>query len=354
MRFVSCGTTVNYGKVIEILKQSIQKHLHTKKHLSISFFIRQDADIFMSHGCADKNYRSMSKCEHLKKFKYIFVPGEWLKNKLVNLGVPIDKIYCVGWPKIDLLFSDRNTYLNDQKQILPKIKIKKKIKKDRWVPKNKKIKVLWAPSHNKYLKTSDCSSFPLFNKFFRRLSNNPNIDACVSLHPRNNDKCEITTFKLSNCDCVIADYGSTIYEAWALGIPVIFPSWLVASNIIEQLPGSAEAYIYNNKIGIHARGYEDLISKIITHAPPLPSSKSLNEKVKTFMSQYLPSKYNGKSGLTIADLMVKLSKNDENDVDSTKTLIKIKAAKIKAAKEKTIAKKIAAKASSKLALLKKK
>ena len=309
MNFVSCGTTMNYGQVNEILKKSINKYLprdKTANCLTISFFVRQKADIFMSHGCADKNYRSIFKCNYLKQFKYIFVPGTWLKNKLVKLGMDENNIFCVGWPKIDPLFFARKKYLSEKKSYFKSID-----RKRGWKPRNKP-KILWAPSHNKYMKTSGCSSYPNFNRFYRRLSLNSNIDIRASLHPRNNHNSSITTFELIECDYVIADYGSTIYEAWALGIPVIFPSWLTGKNIITQLPGSAEEYIYSNNIGLHASSYNDLLAKIDFKARP--GKRSICKKTKEFMSSYLPIKYNGNSGKTIAKLAIELyEKNKYSD-----------------------------------------
>lgn len=309
MRFVSNGTTVNYGQVNEILKKSIEKHLPKDTDLTgmtISFFIRQKADIFMSHGCADKNYRCMSKCKYLKHFKYILVPGPWLKDKLIRLGVPKEKLFCVGWPKIDLFFANRKKFLNDKKTRYNSLITRTR---GRSWKRNPKVKILWAPSHNKYYKTTGCSSFPTFNRFYRRLSDNPRIDIRASLHPKNNTRSTITTFEIAECDYVIADYGSTVYEAWALGIPVLFPSWLTGNNIIKQLPGSAEAYIYRNRIGIHCNSFRDMLAQI--NLEPRPGSGKLGKKVKNFMKQYMPSRYNGNSGLTIAKLIIKLAKAED-------------------------------------------
>ena len=316
MRFVSCGTTVNYGQVNEILKKSIEKHIPKgggDSNLSISFFIRQKADIFMSHGCADKNYRCMLKCKYLKHFKYILVPGPWLKNKLIRLGVPKEKLFCVGWPKIDLFFANRKKYLNDKKAMY-----QARVTKTRGRSRKPKVKILWAPSHNKYYKTTGCSSFPAFNKYYRRLSENSWIDIRASLHPKNNTRSTITTFEIAECDYVIADYGSTVYEAWALGIPVIFPSWLTGNNIIKQLLGSAEAYIYNNRIGIHCNSYRDMLARICLE--PRPGSEKIGKKVRNFMKQYMPSRYNGNSGLTIAKLAIRLSKQKQILPNAVETL----------------------------------
>jgi len=40
---------------------------------------------------------------------------------------------------------------------------------------------------------------------------------------------------LVDADVVIADAGSTIYEAWALGKPVIFPDWLGKGRSAKEI-----------------------------------------------------------------------------------------------------------------------
>jgi hypothetical protein len=50
-----------------------------------------------------------------------------------------------------------------------------------------------------------------------------------------------------------------VYEAWALGKPVIFPRWCIdVDTILTRNPRSAEAYIYRNRIGLHADSMEEM------------------------------------------------------------------------------------------------
>jgi hypothetical protein len=272
-----------YHKVIDPLIESIKTNLDKEKtkHISFSFFIRQtSADIFMSHGCADKNYHIRNNCIYLKKFKYIMVPGPWMKRKLIRNGIPSSKIYCVGWPKIDnLLKFKRNT-----------------IKKN--TTKNKRIKILWAPSHShKYNGFGDASSFPIFSKYLKKLESEGFI-ILQSLHVSSQEKknVSITLNQYSGVDYVIADFGSTVYESWALGIPVIFPDWIVKKKIYKHYKGSGEEYIYKNNIGIHANSIDEIISII-------KSNRNLDQGTIKFLEDYLPSKFNGKSGYTIAKII---------------------------------------------------
>ena len=217
----------NYKKVTLFLIETTLKYLKNDlrfKNLSITFYVRDKADIFMSHGCADKNYREIENCKYLYNFKLILVPGPWLKNKLINLGIDESKIACVGWPKLDPLFEQIKMY----------------------EPNKNLKKILWVPTHNKskYYPNENISSYPKLNEYMVLLNNIKGIKIIISEHPRNSEQKNPTLNKLVNCDYVIADAGSTVYEAWALGKPVIFPDWIVKENLIKNIKGSAEEYIY--------------------------------------------------------------------------------------------------------------
>jgi hypothetical protein len=118
-----------------------------------------------------------------------------------------------------------------------------------------RLKVLWAPTHNIISSTeSDSklspSSFPAFKKhlswIYLKYKGN------VSLHPRNRGTKTPTTEKLIASDVVISDFGTMVFESWALGKPVIFPRWCIdVKTLMERNPLSAEAYIYRNRIGLH-------------------------------------------------------------------------------------------------------
>ena len=265
----------SYKCVSNVLANTTLKYIMNKSKfnkLSITFYIRKKADIFMSHGCADKNYREMSKCKHLDKFKLILVPGPWLKKKLVNRGISESKIACVGWPKLDPLFRQLK----------------------RWKPNPNYKTVLWVPTHNKsiYYLENTISSYPKLKEYFGILKNINGIKLIVSVHPKNKRRKRVTLDKLVACDYVIADAGSTVYEAWALGKPVIFPDWIIKENIIKNIPGSAEEYIFSNNIGYHARDINEMYDM-------LNSNLVIGDDVKEFMKEYMPSKFNGVSGKVV-------------------------------------------------------
>ncbi len=123
-----------------------------------------------------------------------------------------------------------------------------------------KPRVLWAPTHNRRKRGEtgrSTSSFPEFENYLRALSRFAWID--VSVHPRNRTDHTPTGASMPRADIVVADFGTTVYEAWALGKPVIFPRWLLADRIAEYLPGSAESYIFAERIGYHPDSFDEMV-----------------------------------------------------------------------------------------------
>ena len=274
----------NYMDITKILGETCLRYIKNDsrfKDMTIGFFIRDRADIFMSHGCADKNYREIENCKYLHNFKLILVPGPWLKYKLISLGIHPSKIACVGWPKIDPLFLQLKYHARRRT--------------------NQDVKrILWAPTHTSGIKEchkKSISSNPGLKEHLELLNSIKGLSIVTSEHPKNRNRKTPTLNKLVTCDYVIADSGSTIYEAWALGKPVIFPDWIVKESIIENVKGSAEEYIYNKKIGYHANNIDELIMF-------LKSELVIEKDVADFMEAYMPSKFNGLSGQAVSEVLV--------------------------------------------------
>ena len=259
--------------------------------ISFDMFIRATGDVLMSHGVADKNYFFIrdEKGEYLvNRRKHLLVPGPWLKKKILNRkGITLkpNQIHCVGWPRLDYLLELQAEYNRENNHAEPK----------------RKIKVLWAPTHDKRKRgpeNQSTSSYPALEQWESLLQEK--FDFTKALHPRNKvvDK-KPTTESLIEADYVISDFGTIVYEAWALGKPVIFPTWLIGERIQRYLKGSAEAYIFKHKIGLHAESIDDVIRFI-------EEKQGLGEDVKEFMQMYLPDEYKGRSSKRIAQLLLEL------------------------------------------------
>lgn len=268
--------------------------------LSLSLFIRQSreeiaatpADIVMAHGIADKRYFFIVGSNDfplVNNCKYVFVPGDWHVNRLVEgryrrnpkyqITIQDSQIRKVGWLRLDPMIA--------------------KLKLEPTTPESK-LKVLWAPTHNTISSTkSDSelspSSFPAFKKHLPWLYLKYKCE--VSLHPRNRGTKTPTTQKLIACDVVISDFGTMVFESWALGKPVIFPRWCIdVKTLMERNPLSAEAYIYRNRIGLHPETPKEMhkmLSEIDRTRIQHPMQDTRGKGVADFIDHYIDSTERG-------------------------------------------------------------
>lgn len=274
-----------YRYVLDSLIDPIRKHLPestvTPKDgirgaLNFAWFVRSQAykpNVFMSHGIGDKNYMVGSKAT-ADRFSYIIVTGPAYKEKLVRHNISPNKIFVGGWPKLDTIFEGEY----------------KRVESD-------KIRVLYAPTHNAI---QEVSSFPAFNKYLDAFPSN--IEVINSPHPARKDNRLPTMQALVDADVIIADAGSTIYEAWALGKPVIFPDWIVRDGVLRAFRGAFEAQVYKENLGYHARNFKHLLDLIYES-----HGKGLDGRVVEFTEGMFPSELRGKSGKAIAEILRRLA-----------------------------------------------
>ena len=247
----------------------------------------------MSHGVADKNYLWSSDGQGKRlanQRQHLLVPGEWLKRRLLEspaIKLGEDRIHVVGWPRLDDLIG----------QVPPPA---------RRLIGEPKPRVLWAPTHNRRKRGEtgrSTSSFPAFENYLRALSKFAWID--VSVHPRNRTDHTPTGASMPRADIVVADFGTTVYEAWALGKPVIFPRWLLADRIAEHMPGSAESYIFAERIGYHPESFDEMVDMI-------RSGPVITPDVTAFMDDYLAPQYFGRSGARVAEVLTEIAARDHH------------------------------------------
>ncbi|NQD74517.1 hypothetical protein [Pseudomonas sp. CM27] len=256
--------------------------------VNVTFFIYRRAHVMMSHGLADKNYltrRDPQRGFEINKYRSVCVPGDWLKRKLLNTrGVELsaNQIKVVGWPRIDTLLAAQKKQLSEQTMA-------DKIAK---LSPFRKIKVLWAPTHNAESKAGIISSYPGILPYEDRLR--ALFDYDFSLHPNLRESKKPTFEKLIEADVVIADRGTLVYEAWALGKPVIFPSWLIGEGNLYDDLGSAESHIYHERLGLHANSFDEMVDMI--REVKKPDMRTLQ-----FMESYLPRRTLGRSYELIAN-----------------------------------------------------
>jgi len=287
----------NYWLVQQSLVASIATHLDRRQwtatrqqrrddSLNFALFIRLPSDVLLSHGVADKNYYTMTDDDgdlYVNRLRALCVPGPWLKRKmLASAGVRLrdDQIHTVGWPRLDLLrqLAERHP---------------------RPAPTGRR-RILWAPTHDFRKRGPEqlsTSSYPAFAEHLSALERE--FDVTVSLHPRNRASKTPTDVALIEADAVVSDFGTLVYEAWALGKPVFFPRWILGDRIQEHLPGSAEAHIFESRLGHHPASIDELIDI-------LKGPLELGPGVDAFMKDYVDNYRSGIAGLRIARLLEQL------------------------------------------------
>lgn len=298
LNFVWNGKGANYLKVQEQIFDQIIAELpvdsytktdrkRAKDKLNFSLFIRTPADIVMSHGVADKNYFLLKdKAGELiaNTLKHVFVPGEWLKRRLVNhpdFTLDESRVHVVGWPRLDHLLSLQAAVPLE-------------------APRARQ-RVLWAPSHDWNRRNEESVSLSSYPELADHLPFlRKHFDVEVSLHPRNRKSKTPTDQKLIDCDYVISDIGTMVYEAWALGKPVIFPTWIIGDRVIKYQREAAEPYIFQNRIGLHANSPQEIVDMVMGGAP-------IDDTVRVFLDDYLDPAYNGSSAKRVASLLTQFA-----------------------------------------------
>lgn len=301
--------TANYALVQEHILGLIKAHLKPEEYtetigeraqdaLNFSLFIDARPDVLMSHGIADKNYfwrKDQEGKRIVDGIKHCLVPGRWLHSRIVKhkaLNHTKKTVHRVGWPRLDELFRLQVEYDAKTKE------------------KGARPRVLWAPTHDYARRGADLvtmSSYPGFLECLPLLEKH--ADVMTSLHPRNRKEKRPTMEQLIEADVVISDFGTMVYEAWALAKPVIFPDWIVRAHILEFLKrGVTEKYIYEENIGIHTNSIDELIDAVHTQEKP-------DQKTLAFVDDYIDPKYKGTSAARIAKVLRKLDAEQAGQVE---------------------------------------
>lgn len=240
--------------------------------LNVHFFIEkhEGGGVFLPHGLADKNYR---KPELLNNFDIILLSGEAWKQKMISQGIPAEKLIVAGYPKLDPVF--QNLVPSPSPLV------------------GKKLKVLWAPTHNAI---QEVSSYPAFLKYVDELKECVNFVSAP--HPAGNMN-PVTLQDLVDADVVLSDSSSLIYEAMALGKPVILLSWLVRDGIYKKFPNTFEEQLYRESICYQANCFSDLVDWLTAKRNLLQFTPSMRKFADGVFSERL----HGISGKIIANIL---------------------------------------------------
>ena len=238
-------------------------------------------DVFISHGIGDKNYWKASK---ISDFNYAFCPGPAWEKRIYQTGYK-GQVFQVGYTKLDPIFQG-------------------KIKKNKY----DKPVIAWLPTHGYGNKHKGRSSHPFFEKYLKEISSEYIV--INGKHPttkmHSNKKQLPTMHELVDADIVIADAGSTVYEAWALGKPVIFPDWICKKDVEEHFckdKNNLEYILYTKSIGYHAKDMKHL-NELIEKA----LQDGMKDEEKEFIEEIFPEKYRGNSGKIAAMTLTAIRK----------------------------------------------
>lgn len=218
----------------------------------------------MGHGLADKAY---SHYPAIRDFPHIFCSGPTWATRYTEQGAPPEKLRVTGFPKLDPLFNGEITRGNGPR-------------------------IVWAPTH--------ATSWPRHYQYVKQAVEALPYEVAMSPHPQVTGK--PTLQALADADVVIADGGSTLYEAWALGKPVVFPSWIVRDSRMLR-PGSLERDIYGSGLGYHSEDrqhFAEQIERALSHG--------IGEREREFIEGIFPAHLRGTSGKAYADALREIAK----------------------------------------------
>ena len=227
--------------------------------------------VFMSHGMGDKQWRDGPQVDY---FNFICVSGPRWTEKLTGQGIPAQRILETGFPKLDPLFQGSISKRSHDKKV-----------------------ILYAPTHTA---SAPCTSYPDFLTYLNQFPSCWTLLCCA--HPYNRPENRPVLQELADADAVISDGSSVIYEAMSLGLPVLFPDWLVREAILKEWPHSFTAEIYREQIGYHAETIDQLIQQTSAALEQAPS-----ERERAFIDGIFPPELRGKSGETTAKALRKLA-----------------------------------------------
>jgi hypothetical protein len=222
---------------------------------------------FHSHGIADKGWRPSAK---LAGHRWVAVSGPWWRDRYIADGMDAAKIRVCGYARLDPIVEARRAR-----------------------PANARPVIVWAPTHGNI---ADISSWPQCQTLAQRLEQQGDWDVIVSPHPQNARGHMPTSEALVKADVVIADAGSTMYEAWALDIPVVFPTFMTGRGVLKRRGGrTMEARVYRERIGYHADSRLQL-SRAIARALEV----GIDQAAVDLAERVLPRELRGCSGQVTA------------------------------------------------------
>lgn len=246
--------------------------------------------VLISHGIASKTYRNGARA---KGFRYVVVPGPALFAEVVGSGIPPSRVRQLGYPKLDPIHNGQVT--------------------SPWPERDGRVRVLWAPTHGggseRYPDGNRDAPGARATSWWHReellgLTDPQRHLVLEAPHPRHSPGRQATLAQYVGADVVIADGGSTMYEAWCLGLPVVLPTWLTADRCLERAGGATlEGRVYRDRIGWHA-DRPDQLAELVDAA----AAVGITSDEVAFAEEVLPAAFRGHGGRLHAAFLLNLDR----------------------------------------------
>ena len=243
---------------------------------------RQHPDMYIAHGWNQKltaKHRGAFRAYDL--FHYSGVVGKVDRTYLESQGIEPERLITVGHPGMD-------TVLNGEVEPMPL---------------GEKPRLVIAFSHQSFI--TIWNGMP--NAFKRRLADE--FDVIEILHPIYVDRTEhfgLARDWLQGASVCYTDISGTMFEAWALGVPVVFPTFAQVSKDMKFLRGMPLYRVYKECIGYHVLRSVDMMP-----ATRLAAKEGMTERETAFIDDYFPKELRGRSGEVAAGAITKLAREEE-------------------------------------------
>jgi len=252
--------------------------------------------VMISHGIADKNYRSAWRAVH---YTYTVYPGPALADRAIADGLDPRRVRVLGYPKLDPIFAGE--------VVSP------------WPERDGRIRVLWAPTHGggserfpegrRDAPGAQATTWWHRDTILRLLDPDRHL-VMEAPHPRHSPGRQATFAQYVGADVVIADGGSTIYESWALGLPVVFPRWLTAHRNLTRAGGRLlEHDVYERRAGWHADS-PDQLADLVDRA----AAEGISDLERRFAHWVLPEELRGHGGKLHAEFLMEVDSGSAGDL----------------------------------------
>lgn len=239
---------------------------------TLSFLPGLAADAFMPLLLADRGLhlaRDASGRNRYARFEHILVPGRWHAQRLKavpDIAESVGMLTMAGSLRVDQLREMQRSHVRKRRG-------------------GHGVTVLLAPSSGNWLDGKgrrmglDDGSIATLCALLRKRCDLRHVP-----HPAQRYSKFPIGRELLDADLVISDYSSVIYEAWALGKPVIFPRWLFGASVIDHAPASAEGHVLKHRIGLHPDRPEELLA--LLEAPPSQPGPDVDLFMDDFLANY--------------------------------------------------------------------